>query len=334
MKRPVRVLVLTAAVALVSFGLPACARGKAPAAAGGGDRPARSSSTTATTTTTEPVPPLPVVTPYTPVSEEPGSPAKVVASRFVEAMTNYSADGTGGDVWAFLLASTPTPAAIAALVAPLRVPGADSVGQVVYPQMGGLLADRTSVMVVTRQTVRIGRAVSQTVRTIDVRVNRVGGVWKVVDVRSLGGDPPPPNTAVAGPVQQLLDNKQVEMPDSARWDLQAGRIDARMVDLLNSIGVQRRLAVTVFASGHPLEVFGTASSSNHTAGRAIDIWAVDGVPVFSQRNDPASPARAVVDAALAAGATEVGSPWDADGPKRASFANDLHRDHLHLAWDA
>jgi uncharacterized heparinase superfamily protein len=85
----------------------------------------------------------------------------------------------------------------------------------------------------------------------------------------------------------------------------------------------------VLRTGHPREVFGTARTSNHTHGRAVDVWRVDGRPVV----DPATPRALLRDVMVRAGrlgATEVGGPFDVDGPGRGFFTDDVHRDHLHV----
>lgn len=308
------------------------------ACAAGSDRSAtervtpRSTESTSTSTTTT-LPPLPVAVPYQLVPEEPGAEAKLAAARFIEAATNFGPDLADDETFGAALNATSDPTTLATELAPLRPAGSTSVGQVVYPQMGGLLAERASVMVVLRQSVRTGSTITESSRTIDVRVDRVDGLWKVTDVASIGegasaGVNPPDPAAVA-----LVDNVRVTMPDSARADLLSGRVDPRIVDLLTEVSRTHALDITVLATGHPPEVFGSTSESNHTAGRGVDIWSIDGRPVFEQRLDGASGAHDVVTAALAAGATEVGSPWDLDGPGGASFSNELHQDHVHLAFD-
>lgn len=72
--------------------------------------------------------------------------------------------------------------------------------------------------------------------------------------------------------------------------------------------------------------------SNHTEGRGADIWAIDGQPVVSLR-DPTGPIPGLVQGLVNVGATEVGSPFDIDGPGGASFTNEVHQDHLHVAFD-
>lgn len=288
---------------------------------------AASPSSTVPTTTT--VPSLPEVTAYTPVAGEPGADAKAAAAEFVERLGTYRV-GEGLDLLGSATAGLADPAASRQALAPLASDDAEAVSEVVYPQLGGLLTNSASVMTVVRQHVRRGADIVASTRTYDIRVESDGEAWRVVDVV-------PPVTLLQGAVSPaataLIAQLGAGLPETAAQDLNSGGVDERLIELLGRVAGTTTLGVTVFAAGHPAEVFGTASQSNHTAGRGVDIWQVGGRSVFEQRGEPSSPARQLVEMALAAGATEVGAPWDVDGPGGASFTNALHQDHLHLAFD-
>lgn len=280
----------------------------------------------ATTTT---VPSLPEVGAYTPVAGEPGSDAKAAAAEFIERVGTYS-NGEGPDLLTRETAELSNPGASRDALAPLASSDADAVSEVVYPQLGGLLTNSASVMTVVRQHLRRDGEVVTSTRTYDIRVEFDGVTWRVVDVvppTTLPGNAPSPAAT------ELIAQLGPELPDTALQDLNSGGVDPRLLELLGQVTEAMQFSVTVFAGGHPAEVYGTTSQSNHTAGRGVDIWQVGGQSVFDQRNAPSSPARQLAELALAAGATEVGAPWDLDGPGGASFANDLHQDHLHLAFD-
>ena len=182
-----------------------------------------------------------------------------------------------------------------------------------------------------RYTLREG-AKSSTARTIDVRLSLAEGTWSVTEIASLGGDPvPAPTPSPLG--QQVLDNPSIDLPDSAVWDIQAGRINDKVLRMMLDVAASRTYSVAVLASGHPYNVFATESVSNHTKGQAVDIWAFDGVPVLQQRGE-GSPLMELVRQQIAAGVTELGSPWDLDGRGGASFSDIVHQDHLHLGFDA
>ncbi len=98
--------------------------------------------------------------------------------------------------------------------------------------------------------------------------------------------------------------------------------------LLERLLPRYQLAVTVFSAGHPYEVFGTDKVSNHSRGKAMDIWRVNGVPVV-ERASHADVARLLKDARRG-GAREIGAPFDPDG-RGGVFSDELHADHVHLS---
>lgn len=286
---------------------------------------------------TSPTTPVPVrldpPVQWTPGAGEPEPALKTLAAAVAGLLTTYEVGGGNVAATQARLTSAGHPGALAAAAVPLLEATAASAGDVVYPQLGGLSGERASVMVVVRQRLLSGgqkRAVS---RTLDLRMIRRDGVWTAESLASAGGTEVPAPPGLAGPAAQVLASPAIEMPESARWDILAGRVDGRILALLLRLGGEHKLAVTVFATGHPVEVFGSSRVSNHTKGRAVDIWAVDGVPVARQR-DPASPLRAVATTLLSQGVTELGAPWDVDGPGGAGFANVVHQDHLHLGFDS
>ncbi len=221
-----------------------------------------------------------------------------------------------------------------ATAGPLLVPGADAVGNVVYPQLGGLTDSQASVIVVIEHTVAADTEVTTTERVVDVRVDRQeAGEWTVVALASTGGVPPADVPPLSPAATAVLSNPRIDLPDSARWDVERGLVAEPVLSALNTIAETSSVRVTAFATGHPVEVFDTDRVSNHTEGRAVDVWAVDGATVFDQRSET-SPLLGLVDALLATGVSELGSPWDVDGPGGASFTNAVHQDHLHVGFDA
>ena len=293
---------------------------------------AQSSTTTApvpsSTSTTATAPPAPTL--YEPPPTEPEGELKATAARFVETLGTFGPGGGAVEAAANRLEAAGFDRGLAAQALGI-ISGADSSSaEIVYPQLGGLTGSEASVMVIVSLERRAaGGGVESVSRTVDVRLRR-GGTWTVTAVASDGGGAPA--GAVPGTVaEQVLASDRLTMSDSARWDVAAGRIDPRILGLVLDLSAVSPLSITVFATGHPLNVFGEASVSNHTRGRGVDIWGVGGAPVLGA--GPGSPARAVADAALAAGVTELGSPWDLDGPGGPSFTNALHADHLHFAYD-
>ena len=296
----------------------------------GGAPPGEVPESTSTSTTAPPR--LAAVEPYTPLAGEPVPELKSLAADALQAVGTYEA-GEGSAASALTRVGSDVDAALVQSASQLLVPDAASSIEIIYPQLGGLTDDAASIMVVYRWRTLIGGNETQQTRTADVRLARSAEGWRATTVASLGGDPaagdPLPMTPSATAV---LENEQIELADSARWDIEAGRIGDPVLDAMLSLARERSLSVTVLATGHPREVFETTSVSNHTEGRGVDIWAVDGVPVVAQRTD-GSVIKEMVQEMLDAGVTEVGSPWDLDGLGGSSFTNVVHQDHLHVAFD-
>jgi hypothetical protein len=106
-------------------------------------------------------------------------------------------------------------------------------------------------------------------------------------------------------------------------------VDDALLAILDRLAAAHVLDVTVLRTGHPREVFGTGRTSNHTRGRAVDIWRVDGRPVVGP-GTPRALLREVMVLAGRLGATEVGGPFDVNGSGPGFFSDDVHRDHLHV----
>lgn len=252
-----------------------------------------------------------------------------MATEFLQAVGTYEKGGGNAKALATRLAGLPADPAVA--VGRLLVPTAASAVEIVYPQLGGLTEDAASIMVVFTWRLLEDDRETSVVRTADVRLRREAGAWRVTGVESLGGEPTgsPEITPLA---QAVLANDRLDLPDSARWDIEAGRIGDEILQVLQDLSQQHTLRVAVLASGHPHNVFESEYVSNHTEGRGVDIWAIDDTPIVSLR-DPNGPLPALVQGLVAQGITEVGSPFDVDGPGGASFTNTVHQDHLHIAFD-
>lgn len=293
-----------------------------------GSEPTVATAPSSTTTTTEPrlsTPPR-----YSPIPGEPVPELKSLAADFLQALGTYELGGGTAEAAAARLNGIATSATVPGSDL-LLAPTASSAIEIIYPQLGGLTEDAASIMVVFRwRLLERGRETSVT-RTADVRLALEAGAWRVSSVESLGGDTV--DSGSASPVAQaVLANDRIELPDSARWDINSGRIGDDVLQALEGLALEHTLSVAVLASGHPHNVFATESVSNHTEGRGVDIWAIDGQPVVSLR-DPGGPLPALVQTLVDAGVTEVGSPFDVDGPGGASFTNTVHQDHLHVAFD-
>ena len=283
---------------------------------------------------------------YEPIAGETYPEAKRVAGRFAEALLTYEGVRRPRQLLRGVLRGVDESFEVSAVedrLEQLLVRGATSRGEVVYPQLGGLTVgsgtDRASVMVVIAQHLSGGGGRKTITRTLDVRVVRRGGRWRVEDLADAGGRP------VERPVEDLprlsrlvLTDARIVMADSARWDIMAGSIDERLLETMVDLAGVAPYSVAVLKSGHPRNVFGTDKISGHTLGRGMDIWRVTGQPVVLQRSSTESDAHAFTTAALKDfDVPELGSPWDLDGPPeegklKPSFTDAVHADHIHVAF--
>ena len=282
----------------------------------------------ASTTTTAPVV-LDPSSPYLSVPNEVEPNLKGVAVATVQALMTYDAHTSSTDAARRRLVAAAAAPQIADRAGAVLIEGAQSAADVVYPQLGGLTSDRASVMLVIRQRLLRGQDLQTFVRTVDVRLVRRDGQWAVEDIASFGGDAPTSPAELSAMARQVLAHPAIDLPDSARWDISSGRVSDAVLSLLVDLAETHKLGVTVFASGHPHEVFGTNRVSNHTRGAAVDLWLVD-TPIVTQ-GGPSGPLPALVRELLKRGVTELGSPVDVDGPAGGSFTDTVHQDHLHLA---
>ena len=296
-----------------------------------GTTPPVRSERAADTTTSTSMPTLVAPTPWEPSPNEIEVELKTAAATTIEALLTYESGGGNVAAAAQRLAAAPADPAIAEKSAPLLNAAASGAAEVLYPQMGGFTGSAASVMAVTRvRTLADGNLRSAT-RTLDVRLVKQDNTWKAVDLASLGGDPVPRAAALSVVAQAVLDHDRIELPDSARWDIEAGKVDDTVLEILRMLGDDHDVEVAVLSSGHPIEVFGTPHTSNHIPGRAVDIWALDGLIV--EQRGATSPLPGLLRKLLERGVTELGAPIDVDGRGGANFTNLVHQDHLHIGYD-
>lgn len=283
--------------------------------------PTRPSATAATAAPLAPAPP------YEPVAGDVHPNAKRLAGAIAQQVTTYEPADTPESVAARVASERAT--ALGAVIAPLVEPGAESVGRVIYPQLGGVTPSASSVMVVTEQRLRRPDGSESVVtRTLDVRLRLAGGEWAFDELASVGGEPVSRPEVVDPLVAAVLDDPRITLPDSARWDILSGQTDPTVLQAMLDMAERYDYAVTVLASGHPLNVFATDRLSNHTGGRAVDVYAIDGQLVALQHAE-GSPAHQLARWLYETGVGELGSPWRFGG---GSFTDVVHADHLHIGF--
>lgn len=123
----------------------------------------------------------------------------------------------------------------------------------------------------------------------------------------------------------------VHLSPGARADVAGGRVDLRLLQVLDVLSQRYDLHVSVFKTGHS-KYTRNGSISNHWYGRAADISMVNGEPV--------SPTNAAAYALVAdllslppeLRPTEVGHPFFVL-LTLGGFSDSDHRDHIHVGLD-
>ncbi|HEV7276626.1 MAG TPA: hypothetical protein VGN80_10090 [Devosiaceae bacterium] len=203
-------------------------------------------------------------------------------------------------------------------------------GRIIYPQLGGLSPESASVMVVVEQT--IGGATSGTeVRTLNVEVRRAGGRWQFERLISAGGEPVVPAEPLPAVALAVLAHPSIELPDSARWDIAAGLVSERLLDLLLRLADRTTIGVVALSAGHSWEIYGTPRQSDHSRGLAVDIYRLGDRLVIDDRAKGSATHSLVTWLYGQPEVARMGSPWALDGFGGRSFTDPLHQDHLHIA---
>ena len=129
-------------------------------------------------------------------------------------------------------------------------------------------------------------------------------------------------------LHSILANPRIVLTPIQQADLRAGGIDSRLISTLAWIGRHHGVVITALrADHHP--------GTNHEAGRAMDIGAVDDEICTGGREGAC--ADLVRELAAVEGplrSTELIYCWDPDGPADPrSFARADHCDHIHWGID-
>ena len=286
---------------------------------------------------------------FEPLANDAYPNAKRLAGRFAEALTTYDADAKPERVVRAAARRADKafkPNKALRIAQPLFVRGAESRGEVVYAQLGGLSLgsglDRACVMVVTRQHLLADNGDSSTVtRTLDIRLVNDDDQWRIEDLADAGPEPVDrPADGLPEVARTVLGDTRIELPDTARWDILRGTTDERLLATMLDMAAIAPYSVAVLKTGHPKNVFGTDLISGHTLGRGVDIWRVAGQPVVLQQPRKSSDAYDFTESLLDdLKVPELGSPWDLDGPPepgktKPSFTDAVHADHIHVAFKA
>lgn len=131
----------------------------------------------------------------------------------------------------------------------------------------------------------------------------------------------------------VLSNPRIAFRPQARMDVEAGRVDPRVLGLLQVLSQRFEVGgVGPFKSGHSYYVAGTRHVSNHSFGRAVDIFRIDGRPVSSSNASAREAVLLILGLQKPLRPDETGSPWRF--PASGSFTDRAHWDHIHVGWDS
>lgn len=144
------------------------------------------------------------------------------------------------------------------------------------------------------------------------------------------GSPPSPEL-----ISVVLANPRLKIYEAGRQDIAAGRIDARVLTVLQLASAQHALVVSSLKTGHSRCVGGGdhegCTVSHHWHGRAVDISTVDRQAVSNRNLAARHLASWLAGLPPPLRPDEVGSPWtDLVGP--GYFSDAAHADHLHSGW--
>lgn len=290
------------------------------------DTPLPSSTPTTSPPPPPPAPALPTVSAWQPGPGEPLPQLKQAAAAFIEAAGTWA----GGAGAARSLTALGVPPQIAATAIELEAPGAVSSNvQVIYPQFGGVQpADAAIILLFDQEVTAADGVVTRRQKALDLRLALSADQrWTVLRINPL--------TSLGSPIARsqeanaVLAQPRIELSAPARIDVTNGRMDRRLLRVLLGLANDHVLAVDVMATGHIQTVYPTPRLSNHAVGRAVDLRAVDGMAVVDKATPVALLTRVMLGAAKL-GATEVGGPFDLNGPKRGFFSDTTHQDHLHI----
>ncbi|MDQ1538226.1 MAG: hypothetical protein QOE58_2619, partial [Actinomycetota bacterium] len=174
-------------------------------------------------------------------------------------------------------------------------------------------------------------------------VGRYGAFTLFVRLGGASGTPCRPG--LSGDASQLLTNPNVIFSrDSQQADLEAGRIDPRIIGVLAWMARDHVITITSLRADHSPCAGGSSNEradgscvaglSNHGFGRAADVSVLDGEHVSASSGI----ARTVVDAILASdgqlGLTELGQPFYARSIGQVYVFTEGHGDHIHVGIDA
>ncbi len=272
--------------------------------------------------------------PFEPTVNETQPEAKRMGAFVAYLVTNYGADSSLTDVLATLPPGSSEIEGLAAEVELVHHPGRWSRGTVEYVQLGGHLGGRISNIIVLRQDIGVDGS-SEPERTetrvIEVRLARgEAGDWSLETIASAGGVLAERPADLSDVAVAVVDHERIDLPDTAAWDIYRGFIDRQLLEVMLDIAERTPYSVVVLQTGHSHNVFGTDRVSNHSVGRAVDIYKLD-TELVVDSHATSSDFYALSEWIVSRyDIREFGSPWRFPDSVAHTFTNEVHHDHLHI----
>ena len=143
---------------------------------------------------------------------------------------------------------------------------------------------------------------------------------------------------VASPtlIAMVLANPHLDIYAGGREDIAQGRIDARVLTVLQLASQRHTLRIVSLKTGHSRCIGGGnyvgCRVSHHWHGRAVDIATIDGRPVSSANPVARELALWLHELPPHLRPNEVGTPWQDLSPLPGFFSDQAHQGHVHLGW--
>ncbi len=133
--------------------------------------------------------------------------------------------------------------------------------------------------------------------------------------------------------RRVLADQKLEFSECDRVEIRGGQIDRRLLATAAYLSEQGfRLTVTSMLCGRHGSITTSGNVSNHSYGNAIDIAAINGIPVLGNQG-PGSITESLLRSVMRLQGTlvpdELISLQELGGP---SFAMGDHADHVHIGW--
>ena len=272
---------------------------------------------------------LPKISPWRPNVGDIEPEAKAHAVRLIEAIGSSPVGHAGLAAAKSRVAALGEAGSLVRQAPSLLHAASGAVIEVIDAQYGGLLADTASVLVAFRQWWANDHVVTPGGTTVDVRLSRLGGQWRVTALHP--AQPGPAAVRLSAVARQVLSSDRIELPPASVADVRSGQVHDKVLNALLTLAKDYSIGVSVIRSGHPKYVFGTNRLSDHPRGRAFDTWRINGHAVV----DPATPKKLItgyLEAAAAVGSYNVGGPYQLAGSGSQFFSDATHHDHVHAGF--